>query len=338
MVLVGAQESDTPVHWRVCADSAQTSLYLADGGALTTSVPADGSVAFQAAAGGPLVWLVGTWSSAPLGAPVSITSAINFTIWAKASGGAQLRTRFQVYIGVNDQRGDTAYTTGNDRLSSTPSEFKGTATSPNLKLQASDTLGFWVYASERGMGGELLFGAQTPSRLEMALQPVTLNLTVSTRQGGLDFSGNVTDIWGTNDITGLTVAVFGPFASEDDSLCGLELFENRTRLVKSADMQSSDPVTTEEASSGELGFSYRWKSIPSGLKEGTYMAAAMVETLSNITIDSTVWVKLGPGNAGFQLGNTALAGGAAVLAAVAAVSVFYLYRTHRGPFATPAKR
>lgn len=174
-----------------CKDDAPVDLFLSGGNALTTGTPAEGSAPFPAQAkfSVALVWLVGTWNSPPVAAPLKFSGNVNFSVWAQSSGALQLSTRFQVFFGVNDVRGATAYTTDTQRLGSTPKELKGTAAGVSLTLNPGDTIGMWIYVAERGSGGSVVFGGATPSRMTLALSPLNLSLQVSGRPGELRISG-----------------------------------------------------------------------------------------------------------------------------------------------------
>jgi cytochrome c-type biogenesis protein len=304
-----ARQQDT-VASAGAGDTARTVLYLATGGALVTAAPdAAGSAAIPVRMGGPLVWQVGIWKSQAIFGGLDFTGDINFSLWASSSSPGQLSTYFQVYFGVNDARGPVAYPTDRGRLGSTPSEFSGTAT-VQLALNAGDMLNVQVYVSERGSGGELLFGGSTPSRIELDLQAVSINLSVTSRPGELAIAGNVTDIWGPDDVAGITLAVLGPFDSQDVS--PLELYENRTRLVKEA---ADDQVATTKDPESGLTFSYTWRFDAANIKTGSYMIMAIVQTSSNSSADAEVWTPIVQTKAGFFGGSSIL------LIALAAVAV-----------------
>jgi cytochrome c-type biogenesis protein len=292
------------------ATTSSTVLYLAPGGTLATSAPdAAGSAPIPARIGGPLVWQVGAWKSQAIATGLEFTGNVSFNLWAGSSTPVQRNTYFQVYFGVNDARGPTAYASDRNQLGSTPTEFSGTAT-VQLSLNPGDMLNFQVYVSERGSGGELLFGGSTPSRIELDIQPVTINLTASSRPGALDISGSVADIWGPADIKGLTIAVLGPFDSQDVS--ARELYGNRTRLVKEA---KDDQISTGEDPSEGLTFSYGWRFDASKIEPGAYMIVAIVETSSNSSADAEVWAPLARANAGL-FGSTPI-----LLVVIAAVAI-----------------
>ncbi|MBM4249173.1 MAG: redoxin domain-containing protein [Euryarchaeota archaeon] len=308
-----------------CADNAPTDLYLSGGNALTTGTPAEGSAPFPAQAkfSVALVWLVGAWSSEPVGAPLTFGGNIDFSIWAQGSGPVQVGTRFQVYFGVNDLRGDTAYSTDSQRLSSTPKELKGTASGVSLELNTGDTITMWIYVSERGTGGSVVFGGACPSRMTIPLRPLEAGLEISARPGELRISGGVWDIWGIHDILEVTVAVLGPFPTADEAACGRELLANRTRVQKTATLEQ---LATDETETG-LNFTYTWRYDQASVAAGQYMVVVVVETLSNSSVDASAWTPLRPSGGGFSLGGPALLvlGGVAAACALGAVA-FVLYR------------
>jgi cytochrome c-type biogenesis protein len=293
-------------------DLARTVLYLGANDGLTTSLGAAGSAPIPARIGGPLVWRVGIWKSPAVGSGLDFTGNINFILWASSSSPGQLNTYFQVYFGVNDAQGSVAYLTGRAKLSSTPTEFKGNGT-VQLALNPGDMINFWVFASERGSGGELLFGGSTPSRIEMAFQAVNINLTAANAPGELKIEGNVTDIWGPADIAGITLAVLGPFANQNVS--ARDLYDNRTRLVKEA---KDDQIPTEEDPQAGLTFSYNWRFDAASVKTGSYMVMALVQTHSNISADAEVWTPIVQPKLGF-FGDSPIV--VIALAAIAIVAV-----------------
>jgi cytochrome c-type biogenesis protein len=303
-------------------DTSNTVLYLGGSSALALTLPdAAGSVPIPARVGGPLVWQVGIWKSQPVGTGLDYAGNFSFSLWASSSSPGQLNTYFQVYIGVNDARGPVAYNSDRARLSSTPKEFKGTGTA-QIVLNPGDMINFWVYASERGPGGDLLFGGSTPSSIEMALQAVNINLTVVNSPGQLKIAGNVTDIWGPGDVAGITLAVLGPFEEQNGS--GRELYGTRTKLVKEA---KGDQVATEEDSEGQMVFSYTWRFDAAAMSTGSYMVMALVETQSNMTADAQVWTPIVQPKPGFFGSSPILIVALAALAVVmVAVLVFLLMR------------
>lgn len=302
---------------------ATVTLYLGGNSELTPTLPETaGSAPIPARAGGPLVWQVGAWKSQPLGAPLDFTGNITFNLWARATTPGQLNTRFQVYFGVNDVRGSAPYTTNSARLGTSPTEFKGTAT-VQLALNPADSIGFWVYVSERGTGGELLFGGSTPSRLEMAIMPLTINLTVSNGPGELKMAGNVTDIWGSSDISHIMLVVMGPFAEQNVS--GRELYASRTRVMK--EVMETQLKTEEEPGGGTL-FSYTWRFDPAAVKTGAYLVLAMVETYSNASADASVWTPIVQPKAGFFGDSPILVIALVVISVViGAATIIYLFRS-----------
>ncbi|MEM4728844.1 MAG: cytochrome c biogenesis protein CcdA [Thermoplasmata archaeon] len=304
-----------------CAGATTLALYLDSSNALSSVPPSsEGSAPIPARAGGPLVWLVGTWNSPAIGRSFSYSGTVNFSLWARATGPVQLSCRFQVYVGVNDQRPDNALNTNTARLTSTPQEFTGTG-EVQLSLSPGDTIGFWVYAHERGGGGELLFGGSYPSRLVLQLAPLTVNMSVVSRAGELEVSGNISDFWGPDDVQSVELAVMGPFSSAGG--CGLGLLENRTRLVKHVEELPTDELE------GELTFSYIWRYDQAAILSGHYAVAIVVHTRSNLTAGADGWVRL------TQTAPAEFGGSAAALAAVAAVMfaagmVYYVYRKRKG--------
>jgi len=322
-----------------CPDNAPVDLYLSGGNALTTSTPAEGSAPFPAQAkfSVALVWLVGTWNSPPVAVPLSYGGNINFSIWAQSSGAIQLSTRFQVFFGVNDVRGATAYTTDTARLGSTPKELKGTAAGVSLSLNSGDTIGMWIYVSERGSGGSVVFGGSYPSRMTLALTPLNLSVDLSSRPGELRITGSASDIWGRTDISEMQVAVLGPFATADESACGRDLLANRTKVQKSVGL---DQLSTEETDT-DINFTYVWKYDPAGIAAGQYLVVVVVDTLSNASLDASAWVGLRPSGGGFSLGGSTLlvVGAFAVMLAggVAAVVLFRRSGRDMGSFMSNRK-
>jgi cytochrome c-type biogenesis protein len=285
-----------------CPDNAPVDLFLSSGGALTTGTPAEGSAPFpmQAKTSVALVWLVGTWNSEPVQAPLKFSGNINFSVWAQGSGLIQVGTRFQVYFGTNGARCATAYSTASQRLSSTPKEFKGTASGASLSLNPGDTLTMMIYVSERGSGGSVVFGPSAPSRMTMAFRPLNMSLSASVHPGELRISGGVSDIWGKTDISKLELGILGPFPKADESACGRDLLENRTKLVKTVSLEK---LSTEETET-DINFTYSWKYDASKTGAGQYIVVAVVDTVSNASLDASAWVALKPSGGGFALGGT----------------------------------
>ena len=313
-----------------CSRNGPVSLYLGAGNAMTPTVGAEGSAPFpaQAKVSVAFAWLVGTWESPKLGAALSYSGNVNFSIWAKASGAVQVNTHFQVYFGVNGARGASSYPSGTGRLGSTPKEFKGTAAGVHLGLNPGDTVSFFVYVSERGSGGSVVYGGSYPSRMELGIQPLGLNLSVQTTPGELKVTGGVSDIWGRMDVTDLTLAVMGPFPKVDDSVCGRSLYDNRTKLVKAV---TEDKLSTEETDS-DINFTFNWKYDSAGIAPGTYIVVIMAGTFSNSTLDDSSWQSLQSGKSGFSLSGTALvAVGAVAVIAVAGVGggLYYTRRARK---------
>ena len=323
---------------QACADNAPTDLYLSTGNALTTGTPAEGSAAFPAQAkfSVALVWLVGTWNSPPVAASASFSGNINFSVWAQSSGTLQVSTRFQVFFGVNDVRGATAYTTDTQRLGSTPKELKGTASGVSLTVNAGDTIGMWIYVAERGSGGSVVYGGACPSRMTLALSPLSIGLEVSSRPGELRISGGASDIWGVRDISELQLAVLGPFSTADESACGRDLLANRTKVVKSVGL---DQLSTDETET-DINFTYTWKYDPASIAAGQYMVVVVVDTLSNASLDASSWMGLRPSGGGFSLGGSSLivVGAFAVVIAGCVAAVFLYRRSGRDAGALVANR
>jgi len=313
-----------------CPDNAPVSLYLSDGNKLTGMLGGEGSTPFpaQAKVSVALAWLVGTWSTQPVAAPVDFTGNVNFSIWARGAGLAQLSTRFQVYFGSNGARTGSAYSTGSGRLGSTPSEFTGTAAGVSIRLNPGDTLDLFIYVSERGSGGSVVYGGSCPSGMSLALKPLTLNLTVESRPGELRVTGNATDLWGRQEIFGLSLSILGPMSRSDDLGCGRDLVANKTHLVKTVTM---DKLAVEDVSDSEIGFTYSWKFDASTVAPGLYAAVAIIDTLSNATLDNLATAGVQRSGGGFSLGGaTLLVGGAlAILMGIGGVTVFYFYRSGR---------
>ena len=309
-----------------CPDNAPVDLFLSSGNALATGAPSEGTAPFpaQAKLSVALVWLVGTWNSPPVAAATSFGGNVNFSIWAQASGSVQLGTRFQVFFGVNDVRGETAYTTDTQRLGSAPKELKGTAAGVSLALNAGDTIGMWIYVSERGSGGSVVFGGACPSRMTLALRSLAVSLEeVRSRPGEMRLSGGASDIWGVRDISAIQVAVLGPFATADESACGRDLLANRTKVQKSAGM---DQLSTEETET-DINFTYTWRHDPSGLPAGQYLVVVVVDTLSNASLDDSMWIGLRPSGSGFSLGgSTTVVVAALALVCIGGAAGAVLYR------------
>ncbi|MGQ9581932.1 MAG: redoxin domain-containing protein [Thermoplasmatota archaeon] len=321
VLLMLAPASPASAQEKTCAGPDRISLFLDASSTLSPAPPAsEGSAPIPARVGGPLVWLVGTWNSRALGAPLSYSGSVNFSIWARATGAVQLSCRFQVYVGVNDQRPDTALNTNTARLTSSPAEFTGSG-EVQLSLSPGDTIGFWVYAHERGGGGELLYGGSYLSRLELELSPLTVNLSAESRPGELRTRGNVTDFWGPGDVTSVDLAILGPFPGTTG--CGLELLENRTRLVKLV-----EEIPTDEAD-GELSFSYVWRYDEASVSSGAYAIAVVVRTLSNTTAGADAWVQI-TRSGGAGLGGPVLIAAAVVALAAVGGGAVYVYRSKRG--------
>jgi cytochrome c-type biogenesis protein len=324
MLALPAQATEAPAA-AACPDNAPVDLFLSSGSALTTGTPAEGSAPFpaQAKVSVALAWLVGTWNSQPVQAPLKFSGNINFSVWAQGSGLIQVSTRFQVYFGVNGARLGSSYATNSDRLSSTPKEFKGTAAGVSLDLNPGDTMGMMIYVSERGSGGSVVFGPSAPSRMTMAFRPLNMSLSASVHPGELRISGGVSDIWGVRDISGIQVAVLGPFATADESACGRELLANRTRVQKSVGMEQ---LSTEETET-DINFTYTWKYDASKTGAGQYLVVAVVDTLSNASLDAGAWVPLRPSGGGFSMGGTTgLVIGALAAAGAAGGAAVVLYR------------
>ncbi len=321
VLLTLASGSPVSAQDEACAGPERLTLYLDASGALSTTPPAsEGSAPIPARVGGPLVWLVGTWNSRAVSSSINYSGSVAFSLWARASGAVQLSCRFQVYIGVNDQRPDTALNTNTARLTSSPMEFTGTG-DVQLSLSPGDTLGFWVYAHERGGGGELIYGGSYLSRLELELSPLTLNMSAEGRRGEVRVRGNVTDFWGPEDVSSVDLAILGPFP--DDAGCGLELLENRTRVVKLVEGVSTDEVE------GELSFSYVWRYDEASVSSGNYAVVVLARTLSNVTAGADAWVRIGRSGGG-GLGGAAVIGAAVIALVVLGGGGFYVYRTKRG--------
>ncbi len=296
-----------------------TSLYLADGGKLSPKPVSGGSVSFppQAKLSIVLMWLVGTWESEPLGAPVNYAGNINFTLWARASTRGQLGTRFQVYFGINGARGPTAYPTNSVRLGTTPAELTGTATNVNLKAGVGDTITFMVYVSERGSGGELDYGSDHLSGFELNLWAVGLNLSYVSKPGALKITGETTDIWGNQDIDTIHVGILGL------SNKPVSLTNNNSVFVK---LVSLDPanINTE---GNQTNFNYTWKYDATRIMAGTYYVYVWVTTFSNSTAVTGFTVSLRPTAANGPLsGLAALAVAVVIIAAAAGGAVFYHMR------------
>jgi len=300
----------------------ETALYLADGAKLTTTPGGEGSAPFppQAKLSIGLVWLVGTWDSEPLAAPMNYAGNINFSIWAKASSAAQLSTRFQVYFGTNGARGPTAYTTNSDRLGTTPTELKGTASGVNLKAGIGDTLTFMVYVSERGSGGDIVYGSTYPSGFKLNLRTVTLNLTYNSKPGALDITGNITDIWGSQDIDTVYVGILR-FPAES-----VNQTENLTGIVKVVTLDSTDL----ETEGNETVFSYTWKYDATGIKAGTYYVVVMVVTYSNSVAANGFSLQLNPISPGGIPASAVMAAGAVIAVAAVVGAAYYLKKSGRG--------
>lgn len=297
---------------------ATVPIYLADAGMLSPTAPqVEGSAPFDARVGGPLVWLVGTWSTPPLSMAVDYSGNINFSVWARASGGVQMNTRFQVYFGVNGQRGDTAYNTGSDRLGSSPTEFKGTAPNVGLRADRGDQITYMVYVSERGSGGEVVWGASYPSRIELRLAPLSLNLSHEGAPGTLEITGRLESLWGEKDLREIELLVAGPFGGSPDTS------GNLTRVIRTVRLEALDVETV----GNETVFRFGWKYDPVYIAEGNYIAAVRVMTLSNFTAYAALTVYLRPtGSAALLSGPAAIAVAAVVVAALAGGAVYYFMR------------
>jgi len=316
-----------------CPDNAPVDLYLSSGSALSTSLPAEGTAPFPAQAkfSVALSWLVGTWTSPPVAGTLSYNGNINFSIWAKGNTPAQLSTRFQVYFGVNGVRIAPAYSTDSARLGTTPKEFTGTATGVDLQFNPGDTLGMMVYVSERGTGGSVVFGGSYPSRITMALTPLNLSVDISSRPGELRITGSASDIWGRTDISEIQVAVLGPFSTADPAACGRDLLANKTKVQKSVGM---DALSTEETDT-DINFTYVWKYDQAKVAAGQYMVVAVVDTLSNASLDASAWTAIRPSPGGFSLGgSTLLLVGAFAAMLAGGLAAVVLYRRSGGDMGT----
>ena len=124
LTVQGASTSEGP------AGSSGSTLYLGKDGSLTNAPNSQGSADIKGSTGTLLLYTVGTWKSAPAECDVEIYGPVSISLWASASGVIQLNCYFNIYLGVNDQRGDTAMGTDHHRLGSTPVEF--TANDPPL--------------------------------------------------------------------------------------------------------------------------------------------------------------------------------------------------------------
>ena len=313
---------------RADAGQGSTGLYLADGGKLVTSPGGDGSAPFppQAKLSIGLVWLVGTWSSEPLAASMNYAGSINFSLWAKASSAGQLSTRFQVYFGTNGARGPTAYSTNSDRLGSSPKELKGTASSVTLKANAGDTITFMVYVSERGSGGELVYGSSCPSGFKLGFQALKLNVTYESKPGALMVTGTITDVWGSQDIDEVAIVVIRSAPQT------LNQTGNMTGSVKVIILGSTDL----ETDNNETVFTYTWNYDAKTIRAGTYYVIVMVTTYSNSTAMSMFSVQLGPAAGGGISGTVVLVAGAIVIALAAVGAFYYLKKSGRLKHPSPA--
>jgi len=329
MILLSGASVQAAPRESACPDAKSTSLYLGSGSTLAPMPSSsEGSLPIQASAGVALAWLVGSWSTVGMADSFNYGGSLNFSLWAKSSTPGQLTARFQVYVGVNDARPSSPLNSDSGKLSSTPKEFIGSG-DISLNAKSGDTITVWVYSSERGTGGTLLFGGNYPSKIVMDLVPLSINLSISSRPGELKVSGDVSDIWGADDIDNITIAVMGPFSTPSTSTCGRDLYTANTKVVKVA---TGAQITTSNENESILSFSYSWKYDAANIKTGSYAIAVMVFTRSNATADVDAWMPLSPSKSGFMMGSSAVLLGV-ILGVVAVVLVgvsLYMYKSGKG--------
>ncbi|MEW5759143.1 MAG: cytochrome c biogenesis protein CcdA [Candidatus Thermoplasmatota archaeon] len=181
-------------------------LYLASNNELSSSVQNNtASTPIQPGIGIAIAKLVGTWHSKPIGGNRVIKENVNASLWAKGEG-IQREASFIVYLGVNDQRGEKRIETNKEALSSTPKEYKGSGIQ-NLNLNKGDKIGLWIYAVERGSGGELLYGGEYQSKIELPTEEFYYSYGSSVTDKIINVSGEVSYIWGSEEIESIEVIV-----------------------------------------------------------------------------------------------------------------------------------
>ncbi len=142
-------------------------LYLnndSDNGNLESSIPTGSELtaSFPPRIGTLIIHLVGRWEAKPLKHPLQLwTLFVN--VWARGDG-IQRNTNFVIYPTINGQTISSAGSeyyirTNSATLSSTPKEFTGGGDGPlGYELNAGDVFGIEIWVSERGSGGELVYG------------------------------------------------------------------------------------------------------------------------------------------------------------------------------------
>lgn len=256
------------------SSSESFTLYLSDNESLTLQPQNNqNSEYIRGSPGIILMYLVGTWSSEPLSGDLEIIGNVNFTLWARASGPLQLNCQFAIFIGKNDERGEQQIRSESKPLSGTPQPYTGNG-DVSQKYNKGDRISIWIYAYERGQGGEILFGGDTPSSITFNGTSIYLSVT-STRKGS-DYSitAFVYSIWGKYDWN-LTLYVIGPLSKGDDPTVALK--KNPEKIIEVVNEDEFDVITDEDWGGN---YSYTWKVNPGTIESGTYYAILLLKTSS----------------------------------------------------------
>jgi cytochrome c biogenesis protein CcdA/peroxiredoxin len=255
-------------------------------------------------------------------------------MWAQGSN-LQTNTQFSVSLEVDGTQVGTTIQTQASGLSTPAKEYVGEGTA-DFNISTGQTIAAHITVSERGTGGDLLYGSVShPSRIILGATPVTSSTFPQAHKAGTSIvvRTQVDDVWGVEDVDLVEQFIAGPYATRELNIDPNSITEDK--IVAKADL-SEQTVTDKTASGMNVSWTWIYQGMKSGsttIKPGIYYLVGKVHCKGSDRTNSRIYSSAGPVVVSAPAQFLGSAGSAILVAifigGVAVVIYFYALRTER---------